>query len=68
MLVGKGWNKSEPGDPCSPERPRLFEQTVYRALCEDLVSETKAAELLQISARNLAAHRRMEIVNGDPGQ
>ena len=65
MLVGKGWDKVEPGDQLPSEIPRLFEQTVYRALSEDLISESKAAELLSISVRALAAHRRMESVNGD---
>lgn len=68
MLVSKGWNKTEPGDPYPSETPRLFEQTVYRALSEDLISESKAAELLSISVTELAAHRRMEIVDGHPGE
>lgn len=66
-LAVKGWNKVEPGEPCPPEKPRLFEQTVYRALSEDLISESKAAELLSISVGNLTAHRRMDLINGDPG-
>jgi len=68
MLVQKGWNKTEPGDPCPSEKPRLFEQSVYRALSEDLISESKAAEILSLSVRNLIAHRQMEIVDDDPGQ
>ena len=68
MLVSNGWDKVEPGDPYPSEKPRLFEQTVYRALSEDLVSESKAAELLSISVRDLAAHRRMENVDGHPSQ
>lgn len=63
MLVRKGWNINEPGDPLSPETPRLFEQTIYRALSEDFISESKAAELLSISIRDLAAKRRMEDVD-----
>ena len=68
MLVSKGWNKTEPGDQFPSETPRLFEQTVYRALSEDLISESKAAELLSISVRELAAHRRMENVDGNSSQ
>lgn len=68
MLVSNGWDKVEPGDQYPSEKPRLFEQTVYRALSEDLVSESKAAELLSISVRDLAAHRRMENVDGHPSQ
>ena len=29
MMVGNGWDKTEPGDQYPPETPRLFEQTVY---------------------------------------
>ena len=68
MLAKKGWNKVEPGEPLPPETPRLFEQTVYRALGEDLISESKAAELLSISVWSLAASRRMEPVDADPGR
>ena len=68
MLANKGWNKVEPGDPLPPETPRLFEQTVYRALSEDLISESKAAELLSISVWSLAASRRMEPVDGHSGR
>jgi len=64
-LVSKGWNKTEPGEPYPSEEPRLFEQTVYRALSENLIGESKAAELLSISVSNLAANRRMEFVDGD---
>jgi len=63
VLVSKGWNKTEPGDPYPSEKPRLFEQTVYRALSEDLISESKAAELLSLSVGHLAARRRMEFVD-----
>jgi Zn-dependent peptidase ImmA (M78 family) len=66
ILVANGWDKLEPGDQYPSETPRLFEQTVYRALSEDLISESKAAELLSISARDLAARRRMETVDGHP--
>lgn len=68
MLANKDWNKVEPGDPLPPEIPRLFEQTVYRALSEDLISESKAAELLSISVWSLAASRRMEPVDGHSGR
>ena len=65
-LVHKGWNETEPGEPCPPEKPRLFEQTVYRALGEDLLSESKAATLLSISVSRLAARRRMEVIDDHP--
>ena len=68
MLVGKGWDKIEPGDRYPSETPRLFEQTVYRALSEELIGESKAAELLSISVRDLATHRRMEHIDDDTCQ
>lgn len=67
MLANKGWNKVEPGEPLPSETPRLFEQTVFRALGEHLISESKAAELLSISVWSLAASRRMEPVDGHSG-
>jgi Zn-dependent peptidase ImmA (M78 family)/DNA-binding XRE family transcriptional regulator len=63
--VAKGWHEREPGEPYPGEQPRLFTQTVYRALGEDLIGESKAAELLLISVRDLAANRRMEFADGD---
>ena len=64
-LVNKGWNTTEPGEPLPPETPRLFEQTVHRALGENLIGESKAAELLSISVRDLVATRSMEAVDGN---
>lgn len=42
----QGWRKEEPGQAIAPERPQLFEQLVFRALAEDLIGESKAAELM----------------------
>ena len=53
MLVSKGWDKVEPGDPYPPEMPRLFERTVYRALGEHWISASRAAELLSSSVRSI---------------
>ena len=45
----KGWHRDEPGDAYpSPKMDRL-ERLVVRALAEDMVSETRAAELLGMS-------------------
>lgn len=41
-----GWHRQEPGDSCPPEHPTRFERLVMQALAEDLISETRAAELL----------------------
>ena len=68
QLCKKGWNKTEPGEPYPSEKPRLFEQTLYRALGEDFIGESKAAELLSIPTYELAARRRMEMDNGTVSQ
>ena len=54
----QGWHKDEPGDQLPPEKPQLFEQLVFRALAEDLIGESKAAELLGISVRDFRDIRR----------
>jgi len=42
----EGWHKEEPGDQLPPEEPKRMARLVLRALSEDLVSESRAAELL----------------------
>jgi hypothetical protein len=37
------------------EEPRRFERLCYRALAEGLIGESRAAELLDISVRELGA-------------
>ena len=56
----KGWKEQEPGEQYPRERPNLFAQTVYRALAEDLIGESKAADLLGMSVMDLHACRQME--------
>lgn len=41
----RGWRKEEPRR-IEPEKPELFEQLVYRAVCEDDMSVQRGAELL----------------------
>lgn len=59
----KGWRKGEPGEPLPREHPRLFEQLVYRALGEEYVSESKAAELLGIPMMRFHKERQLESVD-----
>jgi Zn-dependent peptidase ImmA (M78 family)/DNA-binding XRE family transcriptional regulator len=59
----KGWRKGEPGEPVPREHPRLFEQLVYRALGEEYVSESKAAELLGIPMMQFHKERQLESVD-----
>jgi Zn-dependent peptidase ImmA (M78 family) len=42
----RGWHRQEPGGVLPAERPSRFERLVLQALAEDLLSETRAAELL----------------------
>lgn len=55
--------KLEPGEAFQAERPSLFDQSVYRALAEDLISESKAAELLGQSLNTFHTYRKMESPN-----
>jgi Zn-dependent peptidase ImmA (M78 family) len=56
----RGWNKTEPGEQYAPERPQLFDQLVYRALAQDLISESKAAELFRIPLTEFQKKRNMQ--------
>lgn len=42
----RNWIKDEPGKQYEPEVPKLFKQLVFHAFGEQLISESKAAELL----------------------
>jgi hypothetical protein len=42
----QGWHREEPGDPCPPEKPDRMERLVMRAIVEDVISESRASELL----------------------
>jgi len=42
----EGWYREEPGDQLPPEEPKRMTRLVLRALSEDLVSESRVAELL----------------------
>jgi Zn-dependent peptidase ImmA (M78 family) len=63
-----GWRKMEPWESIPSERPHLFEQLVMHALAEDMVSTSKAAELMSLplndfrsrlapESHNVAAHQ-----------
>lgn len=57
---GNGWKQREPDPQYPSEQPRRFQRLVYRALAEDLISESKAAELLGLSLMKLHSMRNME--------
>ncbi len=60
FFSSRGWNKTEPGEQYAPERPQLFDQLVYRALGQDLISESKAAELLRLPLTEFQKKRSMQ--------
>lgn len=41
-----GWRRLEPGDALPGEKPQRMERLIYRALAEDLISRSRAQELL----------------------
>lgn len=41
-----GWHRQEPGEEYPSEKPLRMEQLIFRALAEDLISRSKAQELL----------------------
>jgi len=41
-----GWHRHEPGEALPPERPLRMERLIYRAVAEDLISRSRAQELL----------------------
>ncbi|MCU7836721.1 MAG: XRE family transcriptional regulator [gamma proteobacterium symbiont of Taylorina sp.] len=41
------WRKNEPGDPYQAEKTDFFNRLVYRAIGQEFISESKAAELMQ---------------------
>ena len=57
----KGWNTREPGEPYPAERPRQFEHLVYRALAEEIIGESKAAELLGLSLAEFQQQRQQVV-------
>ena len=48
----KGWRRREP-NALPKERPSRFERLCIRALAEDVISEAKASELLQMTVREV---------------
>ncbi|MFW8565970.1 helix-turn-helix domain-containing protein [Orrella sp. 11846] len=58
----RGWRKKEPGDPLQQEHPQLFAQLVYRALAEQYISDSKAAELLGIPMMRFHKERQLGVI------
>lgn len=56
----RGWSKKEPGEQYPLEKTYIFEQMIFRALAEEYIGESKAAELMNISLESLRSLRAME--------
>ena len=56
----KGWSKQEPGDQYPREITHIFEQMIFHALAEQYISESKAAELINIPLELFKSLRAME--------
>ena len=57
-----GWRTAEPGTPYPNEETHLFKQLVYRALGEEYIGESKAAELIGMSLSAFHKERKLEAV------
>lgn len=68
FFSAQGWTKTEPGEQYPQERPQLFEQLVYRALGQELISESKAAELLRKPLSQFQKERNMQGDAATPDQ
>jgi|688.fasta_scaffold130891_3 Zn-dependent peptidase ImmA (M78 family)/DNA-binding XRE family transcriptional regulator len=60
MFSMNGWRKCEPQTQYPSEKTILFKQLVYRALAEDYISESKAAELLGLSVIKFHQQRTLD--------
>lgn len=56
----KNWVKTEPGEQLKAEEPKLFKQLVFHALAEDLIGDSKAAELLSMPIIEFRKLRKVE--------
>ncbi len=64
----KGWRKNEPGLPYPSEKTYLFNRLVYRALAEEYIGESKAAELMGMSLRNFRKESKLELADAGTNQ
>lgn len=64
LMRKHGWNKTEPDPQYPPEKPRRFELLIYRALAEELIGDSRAAELLGMPVAELSRQRNLEASHG----
>jgi Zn-dependent peptidase ImmA (M78 family)/DNA-binding XRE family transcriptional regulator len=55
------WRTEEPGKPYPNEKTYLFKQLVYRALGEEYIGESKAAELISMSLSRFHKERKLGV-------
>lgn len=60
LFRSRNWHKKEPCEDYPREKTQLFMQLVYHALAEDLIGESKAAELLRVPLKKFLSLRNME--------
>lgn len=60
LFRARDWHKKEPCEEYPREKTQLFTQLVYHALAEDLIGESRAAELLRIPLKQFLSLRNME--------
>jgi len=56
----RGWRRHEPGKAVPPEETGRLKRLVLRALAEDLISESRAAELLGVSLKQFHEEEAQE--------
>ena len=61
LFSKKGWRILEPGKAYAQEATYLYKQLVYRALGEEYIGESKAAELLGMSLSRFHKERKLEM-------
>ncbi|MEZ9920028.1 helix-turn-helix domain-containing protein [Vibrio breoganii] len=63
LFSKKGWRTQEPGKAYPHESTYLHKQLVYRALGEEYIGESKAAELLGMSVSSFHKERKLEVLS-----
>lgn len=63
-----GWRTAEPGNPYPNEETYLFKQLIYRALGEEYIGESKAAELIGMSLSSFHKERKLGAVGAAVNQ
>ena len=53
----EGWNITEPGEQYPSEKVNYFKQMVLRAVSEEYIEESKAAELLDMTVNRFHKFR-----------